>query len=57
MITIELLKKIWCSTKPYTKVTSVFNDMIKDWDEHLEKLIDFWEANLFAAKKTQRLSY
>jgi hemoglobin len=24
-----------------------FNNTIKDWDEHLEKLIDFWESNLF----------
>ena len=24
-----------------------FNETIKDWDAHLEKLTDFWEANLF----------
>jgi hemoglobin len=24
-----------------------FNEMILDWDEHLEKLTDFWETNLF----------
>jgi len=28
-----------------------FNDMISDWDKHLEKLTDFWETNLFAIKK------
>ncbi len=24
-----------------------FNNSIQDWDNHLEKLIDFWESNLF----------
>ena len=24
-----------------------FNEVIKDWDAHLEKLTDFWESNLF----------
>ncbi|WP_414000028.1 group III truncated hemoglobin [Flavobacterium sp. W1B] len=28
-----------------------FNETITDWDEHLEKLTDFWETNLFAVKK------
>ncbi|HKL34802.1 MAG TPA: group III truncated hemoglobin [Salegentibacter sp.] len=24
-----------------------FNEVIEDWDAHLEKLTDFWESNLF----------
>ncbi|PRZ24978.1 group III truncated hemoglobin [Flavobacterium granuli] len=28
-----------------------FNETISDWDEHLEKLTDFWEMNLFGGKK------
>lgn len=28
-----------------------FNTMIKDWEEHLEKLTDFWETNLFGVRK------
>ncbi len=24
-----------------------FNNSIKDWDAHLEKLTDFWESNLY----------
>ncbi|WP_369407163.1 group III truncated hemoglobin [Seonamhaeicola sediminis] len=24
-----------------------FNDVIKDWDTHLEKLTSFWESSLF----------
>lgn len=29
----------------------IFNEMIKDWPEHLEKLTDFWESNLFLVRK------
>lgn len=27
-----------------------FNELIPDWDSHLEKLTDFWEMNLFGGK-------
>lgn len=27
-----------------------FNELIKDWNSHLEKLTDFWEMNLFGGK-------
>lgn len=29
----------------------IFNKHIDDWDEHLEHLTDFWEAQLFFDKK------
>jgi len=29
----------------------IFNSVITDWEEHLEKLTDFWESNLFFKKK------
>jgi len=29
----------------------IFNTMIKDWDQHLNLLVDFWETNLFFVKK------
>ncbi len=29
----------------------IFNGIIEDWDEHLEKLTDFWESNLFYVRK------
>jgi hemoglobin len=41
----------------YTKIRAdkeigfFFNETITNWDEHLEKLTDFWEMNLFAIKK------
>jgi hemoglobin len=28
-----------------------FNEMITDWDAHLQKLTDFWETNLFGIRK------
>lgn len=28
-----------------------FNELIKDWNSHLEKLTDFWETNLFGIRK------
>lgn len=28
-----------------------FNPMIEDWEEHFERLTDFWEGNLFFRKK------
>ncbi|MCV2486190.1 group III truncated hemoglobin [Flavobacterium sp. SH_e] len=41
----------------YTKIRAdreigfYFNEMITDWDLHLEKLTDFWETNLFGVRK------
>lgn len=29
----------------------IFNGIITDWEEHLEKLTDFWESNLLYARK------
>lgn len=29
----------------------IFNKVIKDWDDHLEKLTDFWESNLLYVRK------
>ena len=28
----------------------IFNNVITDWEEHLEKLTDFWTMNLFGGK-------
>ncbi|WP_343588735.1 group III truncated hemoglobin [Flavobacterium sp.] len=41
----------------YTKIRAdreigfYFNEIISDWDAHLEKLTDFWETNLFGVRK------
>ncbi|MCF8248080.1 MAG: group III truncated hemoglobin [Saprospiraceae bacterium] len=43
----------------YTKIRRdemlgpIFNNAIKDWEPHLEKLTDFWEGNLFFFVKTK----
>lgn len=29
----------------------IFNSIVKDWDEHLERIAVFWESNLFLNKK------
>lgn len=28
-----------------------FNEIIEDWPEHIEKLVNFWETNLFFVQK------
>lgn len=33
------------------EIGNFFNEMIQDWPEHLEKLTDFWETNLFMVSK------
>jgi hemoglobin len=32
-------------------IGTFFNETIDDWEEHLEKLTDFWESNLFFKAK------
>ncbi|MDC8003823.1 group III truncated hemoglobin [Aureisphaera galaxeae] len=29
----------------------IFNSVIEDWEEHYERLTDFWQTNLFFEKK------
>ena len=31
-----------------------FNDAIKDWDAHLERLTTFWESSLFMSRKLEQ---
>ena len=31
-----------------------FNDTIKDWDAHLERLTTFWESSLFITRKLEQ---
>lgn len=33
------------------EIGSFFNETIQDWEEHLEKLTDFWETSLFPVRK------
>ncbi|MCD0475950.1 group III truncated hemoglobin [Flavobacterium sp. EDS] len=46
-----LVNTFYTKIRANTEIGFYFNDMIKDWDEHLDKLIDFWETNIFGGKK------
>ncbi|MCK7590799.1 group III truncated hemoglobin [Subsaxibacter sp. CAU 1640] len=34
-----------------------FNPIIKDWDEHINRLTSFWETSLFLTKKLEHKYY
>lgn len=45
---IELLvNNFYSKVRAHSVIGPFFNETIKDWDEHLSKLSDFWESNLF----------
>ena len=46
LLVTEFYKKI----KADQEIGYLFTETIVNWDEHLEKLTDFWETNLFAVK-------
>jgi hemoglobin len=45
-----LVHSFYAKIRKDTNIGQFFNDVIQDWDEHLEKLTDFWEMNLFGGK-------
>lgn len=47
LLVTEFYKKI----RADKEIGYLFNETITDWNEHLEKLTDFWETNLFPVKK------
>lgn len=46
-----LVDTFYTKIRADSEINYFFNTQIKNWDEHLEKLTDFWETNLFAVKK------
>jgi hemoglobin len=45
---IELLVHTFYSkVRKHTTLGPIFNQVIDNWDEHLDKLCGFWETNLF----------
>ncbi|MGV9003027.1 group III truncated hemoglobin [Flavobacterium sp.] len=46
-----LVHSFYAKIRANEEIGPFFNEMIQDWDEHLEKLTDFWETNLFAVRK------
>jgi len=46
-----LVHQFYAKIRADVAIGFYFNEVITDWDAHLEKLTDFWETNLFGVKK------
>lgn len=46
-----LIHTFYAKIRSNAEIGHFFNQTISDWDNHLEKLTDFWENNLFAVRK------
>lgn len=46
-----LVRSFYTKIRADKEIGFYFNEMISDWEEHLEKLTDFWESNLFPIRK------
>lgn len=42
-----LVTEFYSKVRTDKQIGYFFNESIQDWDEHLKKLTDFWETNLF----------
>ncbi|HSD14948.1 MAG TPA: group III truncated hemoglobin [Flavobacterium sp.] len=47
----KLIHAFYAKIRANEEIGHFFNETISDWDTHLEKLTDFWESNLFGARK------
>lgn len=46
-----LVHRFYEKVRADAEIGHFFNETITDWPEHLEKLTDFWEMNLFFVQK------
>ncbi|MCM4158307.1 group III truncated hemoglobin [Antarcticibacterium flavum] len=46
-----LVSAFYTKVRANKEIGAFFNETIHDWPEHLEKLTDFWESNLFMVSK------
>ncbi|WP_289058016.1 group III truncated hemoglobin [uncultured Flavobacterium sp.] len=46
-----LVHQFYAKIRADREIGFYFNEIISDWDAHLEKLTDFWETNLFGVRK------
>jgi hemoglobin len=46
-----LVHQFYAKIRADKEIGFYFNEMISNWDAHLEKLTDFWETNLFGVRK------
>ncbi len=47
----KLVHSFYAKVRANREIGFFFNETIEDWDEHLDKLTDFWESNLFQVNK------
>lgn len=47
----RLVRTFYAKVRKDELLGPIFNGIISDWEEHLEKLTDFWENNLFFVHK------
>jgi hemoglobin len=47
----SLVSTFYDKIRSHELLGPIFNEVIKNWPEHLEKLTDFWETNLFMVRK------
>ena len=45
-----LVHAFYAKIRRDTEIGHFFIEVIHDWDEHLEKLTDFWDMNLFGSR-------
>ncbi|MCL6275046.1 group III truncated hemoglobin [Muricauda sp. 2012CJ35-5] len=46
-----LVTKFYEKVRADKEIGHFFNELIEDWPEHMEKLTNFWETNLFFVPK------
>lgn len=47
----KLVRTFYGKIRKEETLGPIFNGIITDWEEHLEKMTDFWESNLLYARK------
>ncbi|MCG8384912.1 MAG: group III truncated hemoglobin [Cytophagales bacterium] len=45
-----LVQAFYRKVRQHPSIGPFFNETIKDWDEHIEKLTGFWETNLLGVR-------
>lgn len=45
-----LVRRFYAKVRTDETLAPIFNNIITDWEEHLEKLTDFWTLQLFGGK-------
>ena len=45
-----LVRAFYAKIRADQEIGFFFNETITDWEEHLEKLTDFWDMNVFGTK-------